>query len=330
MKKEYYYVYCQGVLGVKTNLCDFKWIYGSVAPSVSSSEYDKCVVKFNVYVKPEKQLTKSYESDQRFQAYSWDKEKKTIVYNRTFFKKFDVGYRFQISDRMVDAEIGTNYFKYVKNRVMNMHGIYYLLSDLANILLLKNGFLTLYASAICMKSLQRCTVNFAPPNTGKTYMASVLCDRYGGILVGEDIVIFDGLKVRPCPWTNSYRNSGKSMLDSSGAMRRGTHTIECVATEAFTVTDVTVLSLGKRGIDTDKIRIMQEIAVLNGYLFHYYSTPIVKILSYFEEEYNRPWDEYAKAFLKSLVENCYCRKIQSEESVDFAEILYEMISDKKV
>ena len=114
MKKEYYYVYCQGILGVKTNVCDFKWIYGSSAPEVSLSEYDKCVVKFNVCVKPEKYLTKEYDCDRRFQSYSWNEKKRTIVYKRKFLKKLEMGYRLQIDDNTINAEIGTNYFKYVK------------------------------------------------------------------------------------------------------------------------------------------------------------------------------------------------------------------------
>ena len=330
MQKEYYYVYCQGVLGVKTNLCDFKWAYGSVAPSVSSSEYDKCVVKFDVAVKPEKHLNKQYACDRRFQAYSWDANKQTVTYNRKLFKKMDLGYRLQISDHSVNAEIGENYFKYVKSRVMNMHGVYYLLSDLANILLLKNGYLTLYASSVYMESFKKCLVSFAPPNTGKTCMASVLCERYGGALVGEDIVIFDGSKAHVCPWTNSYRKSGKSILDSSGSLGRKKRTVGNVATKACTVTDLAVLSLGEKMIDTDKKRILREMSILNGYLFHYYSSPIVKIISYFHEEFDKPWAEYAMEFFETMVENCRCYKIQSEESVDFAEIFYEIVSDKKV
>lgn len=330
MKKEYYYVYCRGILGVKTNICDFKWIYGSVAPSVSSSEYDKCIVKFNVYVKPEKYLKKQYDCDRRFQAYSWDEEKNTIVYSRKFFKKIEMGYRLQIDDCMVNAEIGANYFKYVKNRVMNMHGVYYLLSDLANILLLKNGFLTLYASSVYIEDFKRCVVTFAPPNTGKTCMASILCDRYGGALVGEDIVIFDGSKVYGCPWTNSYRKSEKSVLDSSGALIREKRMVDNIVADVHGVTDLTVLSLGESEIDTDKGRILKEISILNGYLFHYYSSPIVKIVSYFNEKYNKPWDEYAIKLLNTMVESCRCSKIQSKESVDFAEIFYDMISGKQI
>lgn len=330
MEKEYYYVYCKGVLGVKTNLRDFSWVYGSSAPAASSEEYDQCVVKFNVYIKPEKHLSRQYACDRRFQSYSWDSEKQTLYYNRKFFRKIEIGYRLQMEGSIVNAEIGANYARLVKNRVMNMHGIYYLLSDLANVLLLKNGFLTLYASSVQMEAFQRCTVNFAPPNTGKTCLATLLCERYGGTLIGEDIVIFDGENVHACPWTNSYRKAGTNDLDTSGAWGRESRKAENIAAEACKVTDLMVLSLGKRETNTDKSRILTNISMLNGYLFHYYSSPIIKILGYFDEKYDRPWDAYAANFLETMVSNCCCYQLQSEESVDFAEIFYKMISDKKI
>ena len=330
MEKEYYYVYCKGVLGVKTNFHDFAWVYGSSAPVASSEEYDQCVVKFNVYIKLEKHLSRQYVCDRRFQSYSWDSKQQTLFYDRQFFKKIGIGYRLQMDGNVVNAEIGANYARLVKNRVMNMHGIYYLLSDLANVLLLKNGFLTLYASSVQMEALQRCTVNFAPPNTGKTCMATLLCERYGGTLVGEDIVIFDGEKVHACPWTNSYRKAENSVLDSSGSMRREKRNSENISEDACKITDLTVLSLGNRKIDIDTSRILKDISILNGYLFHYYSTPIVKGLIYFDERYDRPWSVYAEDFLKKMTTNCCCYQLQSEESVDFAEIFYKMISDKEI
>ena len=41
MGKDYYYIYCQGILGVKTNLRDFRWIYGSTAPSATREAYER-------------------------------------------------------------------------------------------------------------------------------------------------------------------------------------------------------------------------------------------------------------------------------------------------
>lgn len=330
MEKEYYYVYCKGILGVKTNFRDFKWVYGSNAPCTSSEEYENCVVKFDICFKPEKRFNKPCACDRRFQAYFWDSKTRTICYDRRFLKKVGISYQLHFGEGVVNAKIGSNYFKFVKNRIMNMHGVYYLLSDLANVLLLKNGFLTLYSSAVYMESFKRCVINFAPPNTGKTCMAMFLCNRYGGTLLGEDVVIYDGEKVHPCPWTSSYRKSRNSILDSSGALGRGRRADVNIASEACRVTDLAALSLGERKIDLDKSSTLKDVILLNGYLFNYYSSPIVKVLSYFDDEFDRPWSVVALDYLKAMVDDCNCYRIQSEESVDFAEIFYKIISDNKV
>lgn len=330
MEKEYYYVYCQGILGVKTNIRDFKWIYGSVAPSVSSEEYEKCVVKFDVCIKPEKYLSKNNICDRKFQAYTWNRKSQMLSCYRKFFMNFEIGYHLQIRENTVYAEIGIHYYKFVKNRTMNLHGVYYLLSDLANVILLKNGFLTLYASAVCFGPLKRCIVNFAPPNTGKTYMATKLCEKSDYQLVGEDIVIFDGYKVHSCPWTNSYRKASKLIFDSSGSLGRSKKKTQTTITEECILTDVMVLSLGEERVCTDKDQIFRYISMLNGYLYNYYSSPIIKILGYFDEKYDKSWTTYAETFLKNMVNSCRCCELQTEESGDFAGIFHEIISGEKL
>ena len=85
MKNENYYVYCEGILGIRTNIDDFKWVYGSSAPMVSYEEYDKCKVKFNIYIKSERQLNPVKSISKRFQSFIWNDEDETLYYRRNFF-----------------------------------------------------------------------------------------------------------------------------------------------------------------------------------------------------------------------------------------------------
>ena len=67
--------------------------------------------------------------------------------------------------------------------------MYYLLSDIANIILLKNGLLTLYAAGVYCNKNNKGMVFWGAPNTGKTLTAMRLCKDYDFSLLGEDIVM---------------------------------------------------------------------------------------------------------------------------------------------
>lgn len=320
METVFYRVYCRGILGVKTNVPGFKWVYGSTAPDAAREEYEECKIKLEAVVVPEKALTERRNFDKSFQAYSWDQEMHTISCLRTFFLNVKIGYNIRIANNTIYAEIGENYYRFVKNRTMNLHGMYYLLSDLANMLLLKNGYLTLYASAVYYEPKNKCLVNFAPPNTGKTLTVSKLCELPGYKLVGEDVVITDGEKVYSCPWTCSYRGK-QSVVDSAGSMRRNAKMAAPQIEEKCVWTDLAVLSLGEKAIITDPHETLNRICILNGYLFGYFSTPILKLLAYFDKEYYQPWNEMAEAMLKQVVGRVNCCVVQAETAMDFYELI---------
>lgn len=330
MEHECYYVYSKGILGVKTNISNFQWVYGSVAPSVGFEEYENCIVKFDISIVPEKKLSRIYKIDQRFQAYTWDENRKTISCRRILFRGIEIGYDIKFDNNMVVAEIGKHYYRYVKNRMMNLHGIYYLLSDIANVILLDNGFITLYASSVCNEPMKKGIVNFAPPNTGKTYTAMKLCELSDYTLVGEDIVISDGYKVYSCPWTNSYRNSNRNKIDSAGAFGRTNKRRDIKVCEECELTDLTVLAIGESKVVTNKDLILKQVSILNGYLFSYYSSPIVKLMGYFCEEFNKPWSEYSNTLLEKMVSANNCYLLQIKEGAGFSEILHKLVSGKKI
>lgn len=327
MENVYYFIYCRGILGVKTNDRNFKWVYGSLAPEASLIEYEKCVVKFDVCIKPEKQLNNCSSFDQSFQSFRWNNFARRISYRRTLFWGFDIGYDIKLESNTVIAEIGEHYYKYIKNRTMNLHGMYYLLSDLVNIILLKNGYLTLYASAVYYKAKDKCLVNFAPPNTGKTFVATKLCELSDYKLVGEDVIISDGNKVYACPWTSTYRSTKSRRTDSAGAMNRVNYNISNFDTqEECVLTDLFVLSLGKEKLDSKKIQIQNQISILNGYLFNYYSSPIVSVLGFFDKEYYKSWRKLSDMMIEKMINKSRCYMIQCDESKFFIDAIQKIIS----
>lgn len=320
MSRDRYFVYCKDILGVSTDVRDFKWVYGSAAPESMQEDFEKCLVKFYVRVIPEKDLPKIHDCTERFQAYCWNENTQTLSCRRTLLRTVNLGYDIRINGNTVLATVGTNYYRLVKNRVMNLHGMYYLLADVANIMLLKNGHVTLYASAVYYEPGNRCVVNWAPPNTGKTLTATSLCALPGFQLVGEDVVITDGNRVFSCPWTSSYRKKGTG-ADSAGAFGRVKNGPLFEMRQTCELTDIAVLSIGESGICENKDDIISRVCLLNGYLFQYYSSPVVKMLACFSEAFRIQWNIQANQQLGDMVAKSACAYIRCKTPVEFADII---------
>lgn len=328
MKKEHYHVYCNGILGVKTDISGFKWIYGSTAPETDFDKYNECCVKFEVYLKLEKDLGDAVFPDCKFQSFAWDDTEKTIFYRRTLFKNINIGYNIRILGNTVVAEIGNRYWKYVKNRVMNLHGIYYLLSDLANLILLKNGYLTFYSSSVHYEPKSRGLVFFAASGAGKTLTATNLCKKPGYKLVSEDVTITDGKRLFSCPWTNSYRGKGGGM-DSAGSLKRIQKSNEYDFCEVCKVTDLLVLTIGKEKIDLSKEELLRQICVFNGYLFNYFSSPIVKVLELFDKDYCKPWQSISEKIISDMLSGSEGVLIYTASPTDFCTIVHNYVTGKE-
>ena len=318
--REIYYVYCKGILGVKTNLPGFSWVYGSVAPEATVQEYEACAVKLEVSIVPERMLAKDHVCDKQFQSYGWNNEAQRLTCRRTLLRAIELGYDIRLEGNTAYAQIGENYYRLIKNRTMNLHGMYYLLADLANIMLLKNGYLTLYASAVFCNATKRSVLHFAPPSTGKSVTARILCAAPGYQLVGEDVVITDGQRLFACPWTCSQRKKGREM-DSAGALGRVRQRTTAEICHCCELTYIAALSLGKLEICESKEEVLGRVCTLNGYLFQYYSSPVVKLLAYFSKEYAAAWSVRAEQMLTHMVKRSACAAVQCQAPEDFAEII---------
>lgn len=323
---EYQYVYCDDILGVETNIKNFKWVYGSHSEISERDAYEKCAVKFRVVLTKETDLGEADSCDGVFQSYSWNKKANTLFYRRRIFGNLLIGYNITLNDTCATVFVGKNYFKLIRGRIMNLHGIYYLLSDLANILLLKKGYLTLYASAVHFEKQNRGVVCFAPPNTGKTLTSTKLCEMQGNKLLGEDIVLTDSERMFACPYTQSYRKK-PSRFDSAGSFGRKRKENENCCKSGL-LTDLVVLSLGRQRFSNDKENLLRKIRILNGYLFQYYSSPIVKVISYFNSNYEEEWNDKANQIIDKAAARSDCLQIQTESPHDFCRLIQKMISNE--
>ena len=324
MKDEKYFVYCDGILGVKTNMPDFKWVYGQVAPETTPYEYDKCVVKFEINIKKEKKLHNIAEYDSKFQSYYWNDKDNILSCRRKLFSKIPIGYNIKLDNDRVLVEIGRNYNALVKKRVMNLHGAYYLLSDLANVMLMQKGYITLYASAVAFSPMQKAVVCFAAPSTGKTLTATRLCEREGYSMIAEDVLISKGSELYSCPYTSSYRGK-RSLLDSSGSIGRKRIVSNGAICACSHITDLVVLANGEEKARTDKQEVLRYVDILNGYLFNYCSSPIIKMLSYFDAEYNKDWYAEVKNQLEYLVDSSSYKIVYSKDPIEFSEKIHQML-----
>ena len=206
--KMYYFIYAEHLLGVKTNDPSFKWIYGTAAPNASEDDFDKCLVKLIVEKQNDKGINIPHKNV--FQCFSWDSDKKILGYSRKVLG-IPLKYSMKFSTNCIYVQIGRNYDRFVKCRFMNLHSTYYLLSDIANMFLLKNGYITLYCSSVTHKNTGRTFAFFAPPNTGKSITVEMLHKTGKYTIISEDIAIMDfKMNITGCKWTKTYRKSKPS------------------------------------------------------------------------------------------------------------------------
>lgn len=117
------------------------------------------------------------------------------------------------------------YYKFIIHRIMNLHSVHYIVTDLAALLLLKKGFAAIHCSAF--EKDGKTIAIFAPSDTSKTLSATTACLEHGAQFIAEEMAITDGDKIFAVPWTNSFchyfKNNGEKGEETSAkhAKRNG-------------------------------------------------------------------------------------------------------------
>jgi len=198
-----YFVASKGVLGLKTNLKEFKWSFGLNMPLMTRQEYDDCVIRLNLDVGPTRILPQNANLG-KYHYFVGSPEEDALYYRRPFFlnKPLEVDFEGLLSD---EPHVTANkmYYRFVRYRFMNLHSIGYILTDIAVFLLLKHGYAPLHCSAF--RKGDATVVIFAPPNTGKTISTMMACMEHGAEFLAEDLAITDGRTLYAVPWTSTFR-----------------------------------------------------------------------------------------------------------------------------
>lgn len=278
----FYYVASKGILGIKTNIKNFKWCFGSDMPEGTEEEYLDCAVKIHV-------VLENFNDDEklktmgRYHYFNGSPGGDEVHYTRKL--PMNQKMRFKAENLMSDeAKITVNkaYYKLITHRIMNLHSIHYIATDLAALLLLKKGFAPIHCSAF--KKGEETVAIFAPPDTGKTLSAVTACMELGASFIAEDMAITDGKTIFAVPWTNSFchytHNSKKDKNRDPKA-----ETAEDKKRQGILSAPVTHVAVLEKGED-ETAQLPESIAIsklmnLNRYEFNYLRSPLLTAYEFF-------------------------------------------------
>lgn len=342
-----HFVYIKDLLGVKTNADKFGWIYGSVAPRVSESEFEKCKIKINLHISKTADVFDKWLRIEEYDRYNYffaKANEKKIYYDRKFIFNSRIRYSIEIRGNDITVIVNKNYFKYIKYRFMNLHSLGYILSDLTSGLLLENGYATLHCSAVNIG--ERSLTIFAPPGTGKTLTAIKLCENADAKFISEDIGVTDGEYIHSVPWTSTFRyynHEKESKLDRfMDLLYKNIPILELLSMEdqksiktyltnnsfadVSKITDVIILGKGERKVIEGKDGFIESILNLNKYEFNYHRSPMMLVMNYFNPDFSidnmYEWEKY---ILSSLIKKTNCYRIYAQNPIDYHKEIIEKV-----
>ncbi len=336
------------MLGLRTTEKEFKWSYGTITPQATRTEYDRCKVRLTLKVEKDlgppdgKQLGK-------YHYFNGSPDNDTIYYSRPFM--FGSKLRIKAEGLLSPEPVITfnkTYMRFVTHRFMNVHSAGFILTDLASLLLLHQGYAPIHCSAF---QYQDATVVIAaPPNTGKTLSTMMACMDHGAKFLAEDLAITDGSTIYSVPWTSTFRFYSK--IDSSWRSRLGGKIqsvfppiellplrkqqpiTEYVCPEnmlsSAKATHLIVLERGEEGvIPIDAELADRKVRNLNRYEFNYVRSPLITAHEFFN-----PGIEITKThqkehtILRSLVEQVDHRLVvRTPDATRYAAMIVDAVSN---
>lgn len=346
-----YFVYVNDILGVETNAKAFEFSYGTVAPTSTKEEFSKCKIKLHINVKKDSEVfPDEYEKTKgKFHYFSANPGEKVIYYERNYFFGARLRYMIKVKKNEIKVVVGKTYFKKVHHRIMNLHSLGYILTDLVSGLLLFNGYATLHCSAVNLTENNRSIILFAPPNTGKTLSSMMLCKNYNANFIAEDFAITDGVNIWAVPWTSTFRlydevNESKTekIINKATSLVPALELIKITKNQAIDTyidsdrilmkskaTDVVVLERGDSDVSTDNSDAFRKLLTLNRYEFNYHKAPMMVVLSYFNPEFCQDqMYKCEKRIISKLLENTKYMCVTDMNAMNYSDIVYREIVKK--
>ncbi|WIV12078.1 hypothetical protein [Proteiniborus sp. MB09-C3] len=347
-----YYVYVDGLLGVKTNANKFKWVYGKVAPESTEAEFNRCRIKVTLDIRKTKDVFDKAMDISDYDKYSHffaRKNENKIYYDRSFLLSSKLRYSIEVeNNNQLNVIVSKNYFKYIKYRFMNLHSLGYILTDLVSGLLLVNGYSTVHCSAVNIKG--KTVVIFAPPNAGKTLTAIKLCEMEGIQFIAEDIGLTDGENIYGAPWTSTFRyynHNKESKLDRlTYALSNKIPALQLFSSESKSImeyfsaervlakaaiSNIVVLGKGDNEVLVSKEGVLNNIINLSKYEFNYHRSPAMLVLNYFNPDLSidRMFD-IEKSIINKMINNSDVYRIYAQSALDYWKIISSIFGEGEI
>lgn len=344
---EHYFVASEGMLGLRTTEKEFKWSYGTITPQATRAEYDQCKVRLSLRVENDLGPPEG-EPLGKYHYFNGRPGNDAIYYSRPFM--FGSKLRFKAKGLLgPEPEIVFNktYMRFVTHRFMNVHSAGFILTDLASLLLLHQGYAPIHCSAFQYQDAT--VVVAAPPNTGKTLTTMMACMDHGAKFLAEDLAITDGSAIYSVPWTSTFRFYSK--IDSSWRSRLGGKIqsvfppiellplrkqqpiTDYVPSEnmlsSAKATHLVVLERGDEGVVPVDVELAdRKVRNLNRYEFNYVRSPLVVAHEFFNPEIDITGSCHKEhSILRSLAENVDHRLVvRTPDATRYAKMIVDAVN----
>ena len=346
-----HFVLSPGILGLTTDEGPLKWSFGSKAPEASKEDYAACAVRLSFHIGEVADFegVPSSVVPQGMGKYHYFLGKPAadrLLYRRRLM--FDRELQMDVKGLLTDSPsltVNSQYNRYISHRFMNLHSPGYILTDLAELLLLRKRFAPLHCSAFSVGD--RTVVVFAPPNTGKTLSTMTACIDHGADFLAEDLAITDGRNVHAVPWTSTFRFYEE--LDGRRATRvmskvvdkvplaelipilRARPVTDLVKAETLVsdrvITDLVFLERGDERVEAlDGAEVYRMMLNLNRFEFNYHRAPTAVAYEFFNPELDL--DEAARTereLLTDLAGNAPGHVIRTPDPTRYARLIFEHV-----
>lgn len=341
----YYYIAAKNILAVKTNIRNFSWSFGSEMPEGTAEEYESCAVKMHIVLEDfnDDELLKEMG---RYHYFNGSPGGDALYYTRRLPLKFlKQKLRMKAEGLLSDEPkitVNRAYYKLITHRIMNLHSLHYIATDLAALLLLRKGYAPIHCSAF--KADDATVAIFAPPDTGKTLSTMTACGDFGAGFIAEDLAITDGKHIFSVPWTNSFDHYAKNKQASQSSTKSKAGKIQKAAApetsgvkakailDAEVVTHVAILEKGQDEVISEPNKAaVNKLMNLNRYEFNFLRAPLLIAYEFFNP--GLMIDEgtvIEKEILTSLVRNSEkAFTLRKRNPTHYAESLLDEMKERK-
>jgi hypothetical protein len=346
--RERYYVAAAEVLGAATNGESLSWSWGTVMPEMSRGDWSRCRVRCQVNVVPDDDFILSEALSGRYHYFRGERSKEIVEYDRPLIGRRRLRLRASnLGGDSPELTFNRTYARYVRHRVMNLHSLGYIATDVAAASLLRSGYAPVHCSAISIAEGEVILI-LAAPNTGKTLSAMRACVEFGAGYLAEDLAITDGVNLYGVPWTSTFRYyTGVDRSVRSKVLKRLTTQVPAVELlglgrrdriDAFIPADrivrsgrvshVIVLERGEDSVEEVGSAEMFTVARnLNDYEFRYKVSPLLLAYEFFKPSFDLPAQVMAEgAMLKGVIEQAARRVvIRRADPADFAPFIVDWV-----